>query len=333
MLSRHSKCALILAFVTLVDSGCKTVPPPPVREGSVTLNGGDQLFYRIAGDGTDTVIVVPGGPALGSRYLETALGGLGRSHVLVFYDPRGRGRSSAAQHPDSFSLVQDVGDLVALHDSLRLGPVGLIGHQWGAAVVLHFALVHPADVRRVVLLSPMAHRQDFIFELSILPNDSAALARHGAARVAKVDTLDPTGYCRAFWGFAFSPVEETADKVIQAVAPDICADPPERLRLRESIQRQFYLGMPGWSWIDSLPLLTRPTLVLTGDAVPALIAGAKAWAGRLPDGRLLVTHGSALFPWVDDRRAVEDAVRQFLNGAWPGGAVEIRSPPDSVSHS
>ena len=299
----------------------------------MVLSGGDQLRYRLVGAGSDTVVVVPGGPGLGDRYLESALGELGRTHLMVFYDPRGRGRSPVAQHPDSFSLAQDAADLAALHDSLHLGRVGLIGHQWGTGVVLRFALEHPAAVSRVVLLGPMAHRQDFIFELSILPNNSASLARHVTARVAKLDSLDPTAYCRGFWGFAFSPVEETSETVVQALAPDICADPPDRLRQRESIQRQFYLGMPGWNWTDSIPGLTRPTLVLMGDAVPALVAGAKAWAGRLPDGRLLITHGSALFPWVDDRGAVESAVGEFLRGIWPVGAEVIRTPPDIAYHS
>lgn len=312
---------------------CDSTPPLPVREGTITLAGGDQLSYRVVGAGADTVVVVPGGPALGSRYLESALGSLGRTRLLIFYDPRGRGRSPLALHPDSFTLAQDAADLAALHDSLHLGAVALIGHQWGAGVVLRFALEHPAAVRRAVLLSPMAHRQDFIFELSMLPNDSVALARHGAARLAKVDSLDPAGYCRAFWGFAFSPVEETAPRVVAALAPDICSDPPDRLRLREGIQRQFYLGMPGWNWVDSIPALKAPTLVLTGDAVPALIAGGRAWAGRLPDGRLLVVKGSALFPWVNDPRAVESALEAFLRGGWPDGVVEVRTPPDTLLHS
>jgi pimeloyl-ACP methyl ester carboxylesterase len=332
---RHRTIALaVLVAGTLVLGACqRDLPPLASRDGSIQLAGGDRLFYRMLGAGPDTVMVVPGGPALGSQYLESALGDLGRSHVLVFYDPRGRGRSPVAQFPDSFSLAQDARDLAVLHDSLHLGAVSVIGHQWGAGVVLRFALEQPAAVTRVVLLSPMAHRQDFIFELSLLPNDSAALARHVTARVAGVDSLDPAGYCRDFWGFAFSPVEETAPAVVTALAPDICADPPERLRQREAMQRQFYLGMPGWNWVDSIPALKAPTLVLTGDAVPALVAGGKAWAGRLPDGRLLITHGSALFPWVDDSSAVVDALATFFGGGWPAAATPIATPPDTLLHS
>ena len=330
----RSLLASVAGAIGLLAAGaCGTESALPVREGSITLGGGDQLAYRLVGGGTDTVIVVPGGSTLGSRYLESALGSLGRrSHVLVFYDPRGRGHSSIVAHPESLSLQQDARDLAALHDSLHLGATSLIGHHWGAGVALQYALAHADQVRRVVLLSPMAHKQDFIMELALLPNDSAALARHAAARVAGQDTLDPAGYCKAFWGFGFSPVEETTPEVVRNLAPDICSDPPERLRQREAIQRQLYLAMPGWDWSDSIPLLHRPTLVLTGDAVPALVAGAKAWAGRLPEARLAVTKGSALFPWVDDADAVSGELTGFLDGHWPAGSLAISTPPDTVAH-
>ncbi|MDZ4862484.1 MAG: alpha/beta hydrolase [Gemmatimonadota bacterium] len=324
---------LSLAALLLLLSGCRSAPPIiATRSGTVLLDGGDTLAYRLVGSGRDTLLVIPGGGALGSRYLETALAPLGQSHLLVFIDPRGRGGSSVTTQPESLSLARDARDLAALHDSLHLGTVGLIGHHWGAGVALRFALARSAQVGRVVLVSPMAHKQDFIMELALLPNDSAALARHMEARTAGMDSLDAPGYCRSFWGFAFSPVEETAPSVVTKLAPDLCADPAARLRQREAIQRQLYLAMPGWDWSDSIPLLHRPTLVLTGDAVPALVAGAKAWAGRLPDSRLVVTKGSSLFPWAADAPAFGSALKAFVDGSWPAGALDIRTPPDTVAH-
>ena len=73
-----------------------------------------------------------------------------------------------------------------------------------------------------------------------------------------------------------------------------------------------------------------PTLVVVGAGDPALIAGARAWAARLKDGRVLVAGDSPLFPWVQAPDAVRGAVRTFLDGAWPAGTEPAAPVPVAV---
>lgn len=330
---RHSQfrpARVVLGLVLLLLSTYACSPPPvAVTDGLIDRPGGDQLYYRLVGSGPDTLVFLHGGPALSSRYLEAAFHSLGRRHGLLFYDARGRGRSPGRSR-DSLRLDVDVTDLEAVRQHFNLGPMKIVGHQWGSAVLLKYWLRYPAEVGRAVLLAPFPHKGDFVWELQYLPNDSVAHRRHAEARAAGLENADPAAYCRGFWGFAFSPIEEVDPRVVRRLAPVICDAPPQQLRQREAIQRQLYLSFGTWNWVDSIPTMTVPALVIAGSGTEALVAGARAWAGRLPDSRLLIAGKTALFPWLEDGPGIVAAVDDFMSGGWPSDGVVVAAPPDSV---
>lgn len=321
----------ILRFLTLVLTACAPAAPPlPVADGFLAVAGGDSLFYRVAGAGPDTVVVLHGGPMLDSRYLEALLRPLGDRHALLFYDQRGRGRSSEPQTPEALTLATDVADLEAVRRHFGLERLIVVAHHWGGAILLKHALASPGHLARALLLAPFPHSGALYSELIRRPSDAAALAAHLHAREAGADTSDPSGYCRRYWGMAFSPIEEANPAVLRALAPAVCAESPARLLAREGRQRRLAASLGTWDWSDSLALVGAPTLVLVGAGDPALIAGARAWADRLRDGRVLLAGDSALFPWVQAPDAVRAAVRAFLDGAWPAGTAPAAPEPVAV---
>jgi pimeloyl-ACP methyl ester carboxylesterase len=74
-----------------------------------------------------------------------------RFHVTT-YDLRGHGYSSMP--PTGYSTRDMAQDLEALLDALAIGQADLLGHSYGADVALHFALLHPERVKRLVLIEP-----------------------------------------------------------------------------------------------------------------------------------------------------------------------------------
>lgn len=71
---------------------------------------------------------------------------------LTTYDLRGHGRSSMPA--SGYSTRTMAADLGALMDALDIERADLLGHSFGADVSLHFALLHPERVRRLVLVEP-----------------------------------------------------------------------------------------------------------------------------------------------------------------------------------
>jgi pimeloyl-ACP methyl ester carboxylesterase len=74
---------------------------------------------------------------------------------------RGYGRTEGASGPGHSTMLHLVGDAVALLDALGVGDAVVVGHDWGANVAWHCAMMRPDRFRAVVGLStPFAPRGD-----------------------------------------------------------------------------------------------------------------------------------------------------------------------------
>ncbi|GAB3435594.1 alpha/beta fold hydrolase [Flindersiella endophytica] len=68
-------------------------------------------------------------------------------------DMRGYGRSDQPEAIDQYTLFHLVGDMVGLLDALEAQTAVIVGHDWGAAVAWHAALLRPDRFRAVAGLS------------------------------------------------------------------------------------------------------------------------------------------------------------------------------------
>lgn len=68
-------------------------------------------------------------------------------------DMRGYGQTDQPADIDQYTLLHLVGDMVGLVDALGGGPAVIAGHDWGAPVAWHAALLRPDRFRAVIGLS------------------------------------------------------------------------------------------------------------------------------------------------------------------------------------
>ena len=68
-------------------------------------------------------------------------------------DQRGYGQSGAPEQIESYNILNLVGDIVGLVNSLGVSDAILVGHDWGAPVAWHSALLRPDLFRGCALLS------------------------------------------------------------------------------------------------------------------------------------------------------------------------------------
>ncbi|NJN19765.1 MAG: alpha/beta fold hydrolase, partial [Oscillochloris sp.] len=74
-----------------------------------------------------------------------------REHYrLTTYDLRGHGRSEMP--PDGYTTRDMAADLLGLMDGLGIERANLLGHSLGADIALHFALLHPERVDRIIAI-------------------------------------------------------------------------------------------------------------------------------------------------------------------------------------
>jgi pimeloyl-ACP methyl ester carboxylesterase len=121
------------------------------QERTVSLTGVD-LHVVEAGEGPP-VVLAHGFPELAFswRHQVPALADAG--YRVVAPDQRGYGRSSRPEAVQDYDIEHLTGDLLALLDHLGEEQAVFVGHDWGAMVVWHLALMAPERVAGVVGMS------------------------------------------------------------------------------------------------------------------------------------------------------------------------------------
>jgi proline iminopeptidase len=122
------------------------------REGTLTIDeAGHEIYYRMFGEGPETLVGLHGGPGADHRYL-ARLGELAGDELQVLlYDQLGSGKSDRPDDPSLWVVPRFVEELETVRTSLELGPVHILGQSWGGILALQYALDHPEAVKSLVL--------------------------------------------------------------------------------------------------------------------------------------------------------------------------------------
>lgn len=81
---------------------------------------------------------------------------LGESYFLVMIETWGHGDSPEADSLDDYSPERFASELKAICDQLSIKKTGLVGHSFGSAVLIHFALHYPDHVNGLVFTNSKA---------------------------------------------------------------------------------------------------------------------------------------------------------------------------------
>jgi proline iminopeptidase len=309
---------IVFPLIAGVFAACEPGPHrSEVAEGYVTAEDGVRLFYRSVGEGSD-VLVMPV-----ALYLQDALLQLGVGRRVIFYDPRNRGRSDAADL-GSISLDRQVADLEVLRKELGIGRMALLGWSGLGMEMAVYTIRYPQHVSRLI-------------QVSAVPPAAAIMEEFGDARQSSVDqdAIDelnrradegvfdgrPEEFCRRYNELTL-PVNFVNPELVDRV-PDVCV---HRNEWPENLWPYFGALLPSfgdYDWREDLKSLHVPRLIIHGreDGIP--LAGAYAWAKGYPEARLLVLSPSGHFPFIEQPAEFFAAVERFLDGDWPASAMLV----------
>src|ERR1044071_5393715 len=114
---------------------------------NVKLPTGVDLYYESHGQG-EPLIFVPSTAYSGEVWKPSQMP-LAGSLNLIFHDPRGCGRSVAAQ--SVYTIEQMALDIIALMDHLNMPSAHLIGHSMGGRIALSLTQNFPGRVKSLIL--------------------------------------------------------------------------------------------------------------------------------------------------------------------------------------
>ncbi len=298
------------------------------RSGTFATSDGTRLAWERLGSG-DQVLVVPM-----RLYLSEPLAPLAEGRTVVFYDPRGRGASDAAD-TSSVSLDRAVLDLEELRAGLGIERMALLGWSGLGMEMAVYAMRYAPRVTRLVQLSPVPPAQAIMREAGgdarVTRTDTAALRQLYERFDAGAYANDPKRFCQEERRLTLP--SNFADTSLVSRVADVCEYPNE---WPVNLWPYFgaLLGSFGdYDWRDSLRTLAVPRLVLHGreDGIP--LAGARAWVSGYPTARLIELSPAGHFPFIEQREQVLAAIDEFLRGRWPAAAVADSAQPNSALHS
>ena len=107
------------------------------------------------------------------RHQLPALSAAGFHAVAV--DMRGYGQSDRPEAIDQYTLLHLVGDMVGLLDALGIEQAVIAGHDWGAPVAWHAALLRPDRFRAVIALSVPYRPRSPVVPTSVMPRREDAV--------------------------------------------------------------------------------------------------------------------------------------------------------------
>jgi proline iminopeptidase len=271
------------------------------------------LYYRAIGQGPP-IIVLHGGPDFDHNYLLPEMDRLADSFRLIYYDQRGRGRSTGEVEPDDVGIGSEVEDLDTVRRYFGLDSVAVLGHSWGGLLAMEYATRHPDRVSHLILVNtaPASAADNLAFRQHLLRIRPAGdvermQALASSAQYQAGDLEVEAEYYRIHYRVALRQPEHI-EQVVGRLRTYFTEDSVLTARAIEHRLYDETWRSDGYDLIPRLEALDIPTLVVHGadDFVPPALAAHIAQA--MPRGRLAVIQECGHFAYLEAPDAVHDHV-------------------------
>ena len=276
-------------------------------EGFIPVEGGN-IWYKVIGEPKNIpLILLHGGPGYPHDYLEP-LEDLATDRQIVFYDQLGCGNSDKTTDPALWTVEQFVKELQQIIGALKLEKYHILGHSWGSALAVAFALTKPKGLISLIFSDPYISTPRWAKDaerlIGLLPQDMQ--------KALKSDVEESEEYKRAS--------KEYYARFVRGIDPY----PEACERADKKMNRDLYNYMWGPKEFQSTGTLldfdptprfseiTIPVLLLCGRYDEATPETSKYFQSLLPNAQLKVFEDSAHFPFWNKREEYMQTVQSFL---------------------
>jgi proline iminopeptidase len=273
-----------------------------------------QLYYRIAGNAPDTLLILNGGSGMSYTYLYHDLLPLTSRFTLIFYDQRSAGRSTMVPDIALNATSFATSDLETLRRHLELGRMTLLGHSWGALQAALYASAYPDRVRSMVMVAGVGpawsvYGDNFNTWVSTDPELQPTL---GALYGQWQEGLgDPLKACQDYWQVHLRAFYQNPTQARRAWG-NVCNAPSETVSTPWGFVPYAMLMQAEFDYRREFSQISVPTLIIHGLADPMPLAAAEAWGSTLPDARIIRIPRAGHAPYVDSPRTFFPEVTAFV---------------------
>ncbi|MDR1028447.1 MAG: alpha/beta hydrolase [Clostridiales Family XIII bacterium] len=264
----------------------------------LTTDDGVKLYYEQFGRGEKTLIFVHGLMDTHASFKEYC-GSLGAGYSVVVYDQRAHGASDTPD--DGYTNARLAKDLRNLIEHLELRKMVLIGYSLGVHVIFDYIeQFGEAGIDQFILssMSPrLVNDEEWNLGLATGVGYKEVLAMLGLINGHFKE------YCMQGAALYAGP-EETRPRMNRFYEEGSGLNPSAMLRLN--------LGLVTVDYRPTLEKITRPTLVLAGDADIYAVACHEHTRARVKDGYITIIPNGTHFAIMEYPEAYTNAIAEFL---------------------
>ena len=285
-------------------------------EGYIQTKDSVRIFYRLIGEGKDTIIVFHGG-GFGSSYLIPDLTPLAAHHALLFFDQPGTGFSTVVRDTARLNINQFVEDVDIIRHHFRISKMKVLAHSNGGIMFGYYATVHPENIESIILINPTPAIQKW--QNTNRFDSTSQLILKQNRKIYKSTPADSIKACwdyYAVWARGKFPTPLHARRMWG----DVCNCNQQNL-LNPLL---FYplQSMGKWDITAALSKVKARTLIIGGDKDETPVGAWEEWKKSLPNSQLLIINGTGHLPFVDNPAIFFAVAEQFLQNKWPTNSVQ-----------
>jgi len=259
---------------------------------------GINIFYKVQGRGEPLILIMGFGGECGDWVLQ--LRAFKKHYRVITFDNRGVGKSDKPREPYSTKTMAD--DVVRLMDYLGIDKAHILGTSMGGMIAQEVAINHPERVRKLILASTSAGRDEKSRHSPVLLK---AMGLKEDFSDEDIKSVDIGKVMTSLNAHAFS------SGMIKLMAVPYCW-----LRMKlfgiKGLKGQFEAAMTH-STLDRLHLIKAPTLVITGTEDRILPPHlSDLLASKIPNARLVKIEGGSHTVMAEKRGRFNREVLDFL---------------------
>ena len=268
----------------------------------LSINSTD-VHYSVLGNGAPLLICPVTWGVDGHRW--TMLDELTKDFTLIRLDPRGTGKSGAANFKDEYGIRTLLNDIEAIRLQLNLKNWNVMGQSAGGWTALEYALAHQSHVSKLVIVCSAPTGQ---FHKGTFRDPSHPFYSRYEQLSREIRLLPHAERVKAFNRaiYQYDVQTDEARKTIDRIFEHAEFNPQRnQYFIMEELKRYNVTGR--------LNEISVPTLIIGGKHdVHVAPSWSEIMAKKIPGAELMMMEHSGHFPWLDEPEKFFGAVEKFL---------------------